>query len=348
MSHTLNKLKQSEVERGLRKPTKKSNSSQGLFIAFFVMTLIFFLVIINFRDVVFTEKQHPNLTETIASSRKSVSITAPSLKNSNETKIEQNVEKKAPKIDIIETAKVDLLRQQQTSYPFDPELLKNLEIKKDRRLSKEEIVEYMPKKNTSVSSYSQSLKQENKQQPESEKKLAAVPNINLPTTTPTENIPISSSSTAPVPAPTISPDIIQDKIKPEKNSISALVDSVSSEKKQTKIKQDNKIEVQKKDKSIETETLRGDNASNNKNQFYYDDQPVLWKDLSPQFKESMPKMKINGITFFEKEKDRYVIINMYKYQLDDVVEKGPTIDEIRKDSVIMFYKDKQFILPLDL
>jgi len=62
----------------------------------------------------------------------------------------------------------------------------------------------------------------------------------------------------------------------------------------------------------------------------------------------MPKMELNGISFVEKEEDQYVIINMNKYQVDDIVKKGPSIDEIRKDSVIMFYEDKQFSLPLRL
>ena len=238
---------------------------------------------------------------------------------------------------MIETAKVELFGQQKTSFPFDSELLGNLDFKKDRRLSKEELIKYIPEKNNSINVDSKSLKQENKNQPDLEKKLATIPKINLPTTTPSENIIATSSTTAPVPIliPTISPEINQDKTK----SISTLIDSISSEKKQTKVKEENKIEVEKSPE---------DNISNDKNLIYYDDQPVLWKDLSPEFKESMPKMKLNGITFFEKEKDRYVIINMYKYQIDDVVEKGPSIDEIRKDSIIMFYEDTQFILPLGL
>ncbi len=247
---------------------------------------------------------------------------------------------------MIETAKIELFGQQKTSFPFDSELLGNLDFKKDRRLSKEELIKYVPEKNNSINVDSTSLKQENKNQPESVKKLATVPKINLPTTTPSANIIATSSTTAPVriSISTISPEINQDNAK----SISTLVDSISSEKKQTKVKEENKIEVQKTDKNIEVEKSPEDNISNDKNLIYYDDQPVLWKDLSPEFKESMPKMKLNGITFFEKEKDRYVIINMYKYQIDDVVEKGPSIDEIRKDSIIMFYEDTQFILPLGL
>ncbi len=336
MSHTLNKLKQSEVDRGLRKPTKKK-SSQGILIAFFVLTLSFFLVVINFRDAIFTKKPHSTLTNTIASSSKPIPTAVLSFKKPNKAKIEQKVEKKDPEIEMIETAKVELFGQQKTSFPFDPQLLGNLNFKKDRRLSKEELIKYVPKKNNSINVDSKFLKHENKNQPESEKKLSTVPKINLPTTTPSENIITTSSTTAPVPIliPTISPEINQDKTK----SISTLIDSISSEKKQTKVKEENKIEVEKSPE---------DNISNDKNLIYYDDQPVLWKDLSPEFKESMPKMKLNGITFFEKEKDRYVIINMYKYQLDDVVKNGPSIDEIRKDSIIMFYKDKQFIFPLDL
>ena len=325
MSHTLNKLKQSEVDRGLRKPTKKK-SSQGILIAFFVLTLSLFLVVINFRDAIFTKKPHSTLTNTVASSSKPVPTTAPSLKKPNKAKIEQNVEKKDQEIEIIEIAKVELLGQQKTSFPFDSELLGNLDFKKDRRLSKEELIKYIPEKNNSINIDSKSLKQENKNQPDLEKKLATIPKINLPTTTPSENIIATSSTTAPVPE---------------------LVDLVSSEKKQAKVKKKNKIEAQNKDENVEIESLAENNDSNDKH-LVYDDQPVLWKDLSPEFKKSMPKMKLNGITFFEKEKDRYVIINMYKYQLDDVVEKGPSIDEIRKDSIIMFYEDTQFILPLGL
>ena len=343
MSHTLNKLKQSEVDRGLRKPTKKK-SSQGILIAFFVLTLSFFLVVINFRDSIFTKEPHSALTNTVASS-KLKSTTVPSLKKPNKAKIEQNVEKKDPDIEMIETAKVELFGQQKTSFPFDSELLGNLDFKKDRRLSKEELIKYIPEKNNSINVDSKSLKQENKNQPDLEKKLATIPKINLPTTTPSENIIATSSTPALVPALTIPPEINREDEKSENISITELVDSVLSEKKQAKVKQENKTEVQKKDKSVEIENLAEDNDLNDKNLFY-DDQPVLWKDLSPKFKESMPKIKLNGITFFEKEKDRYVIINMYKYQLDDIVKNGPSIDEIRKDSIIMFYKDKQFILPL--
>ncbi len=343
MSHTLNKLKQSEVDRGLRKPTKKK-SSQGILIAFFVLTLSFFLVVINFRDSIFTKEPHSALTNTVASS-KLKSTTVPSLKKPNKAKIEQNVEKKDSEIEMIETAKVELFGQQKSSFPFDPELLGNLDFKKDRRLSKEELIKYVPEKNNSINVDSKSLKHENNNKPESEKKFSTVPKINLPTTTPSENIIATSSTPALVPALTIPPEINREDEKSENISITELVDSVLSEKKQAKVKQENKTEVQKKDKSVEIENLAEDNDLNDKNLFY-DDQPVLWKDLSPKFKESMPKIKLNGITFFEKEKDRYVIINMYKYQLDDIVKNGPSIDEIRKDSIIMFYKDKQFILPL--
>jgi hypothetical protein len=311
---------------------------------FFCYDTQFFLVTINFRDTIFTKKPHSTLTNTVASSNKPKPTTVPSLKKPNKAKIEQKAEKKDTEIEIIETAKVELFEQQKTSFPFDPELLGNLDFKKDRKLSKEELIKYVPEKNNSINVDSKSLKQENKNQSKSEKKLTTVPKINLPTTTSSATIIATSSTTAPIPIPT---EINQDKAKSEKNSISTLVDSISSEKKQTKVKQENKIEAQKKDNSVEIESLAKNNDSNDK-KLFYDDQPVLWKDLSPKFKQNMPKMKLNGITFFEKEKDRYVIINMYKYQLDDVIKNGPTIDEIRKDSIIMFYKDKQFILPLGL
>lgn len=76
-------------------------------------------------------------------------------------------------------------------------------------------------------------------------------------------------------------------------------------------------------------------------------QPVLWQDLPSSYQKSLPEMEFNGIVFFEDVEDRFIFINMKKYGVDDVVETGPSIAEIRIDSAVMDYKNRRFILPLN-
>lgn len=251
MSHTLNKLKQSEIDHGLRKSSEiKPKYSQVLFIGVFVVILSCLLVTIKFRDVFFSEQQLSSSEKIIASSSKTI-VAVSSEKKQIKSKVAKKIEvkkqdnssgkkeKKDKEIEILKTNKVDLIDQQLAYFSNEPKIFDNVgykNIAKVQRISKEELIKNLPKKN------------------------------------------ISSVENQPSP-------------KQEK-------------------------------------------------------QPELWKDLSMSFKKSMPEMELNGITFFEKEEDRHIIINMNKYQLNDIVEKGPSIDEIRKDSVVMFYRNKQFILPL--
>ncbi|MEE9337120.1 MAG: general secretion pathway protein GspB [Methylococcaceae bacterium] len=73
---------------------------------------------------------------------------------------------------------------------------------------------------------------------------------------------------------------------------------------------------------------------------------ILWKDLSSSFKDSMPEMELNGIIFSKKESNRYVFVNMIKYHVNDVVESGPTIEEISRNFIVLHYENKKFTIPL--
>ncbi len=74
--------------------------------------------------------------------------------------------------------------------------------------------------------------------------------------------------------------------------------------------------------------------------------PILWKNLSSSFKDSMPEMELNGIIFSKKESNRYVFVNMIKYHVNDVVESGPTIEEISRNFIVLHYENKKFTIPL--
>ncbi len=74
--------------------------------------------------------------------------------------------------------------------------------------------------------------------------------------------------------------------------------------------------------------------------------PILWKNLSSSFKDSMPEMELNGIIFTKKERNRYVFVNMIKYHVNDVIESGPTIEEISRNFIVLHYENKKFTLSL--
>jgi hypothetical protein len=85
---------------------------------------------------------------------------------------------------------------------------------------------------------------------------------------------------------------------------------------------------------------------NNQSAFINQEQPTLWKDLDERFKMSMPDMKLNVVSFTEKKKNQYIIMNMKKYQLDEIINKGPSVEEIQKDAVILQYEGKRFMMSL--
>lgn len=88
------------------------------------------------------------------------------------------------------------------------------------------------------------------------------------------------------------------------------------------------------------------NNSSQKNNDALVEKPVLFSELSESMQNEIPKIKLNGIIFLENEDDRYVLINMIKYYVDDDVDFDLFIDKILQNSVVMSYKNKQFVISM--
>ncbi len=253
MSHTLKKLKQSEVDRGLRRdtPEKKSKSSQGLFIVFFVVILSSILVVINLRKESLPEQASLQKKVVVSAQRDTIEKkTKAKAKKQNPIKVTGQEDVVAPvlakkkenpqNIEIIkplETAQVDLTEQQQiaffmkNSHLIESEVISNVGLVAEKKVSKKEV----------------------------KKK------------------------------------VLYDNVQPA---------------------------------------------------FINQEKPILWKNLGERFKMSMPEMTLNVVSFTEKKKDQYIIMNMKKYQLDEIINKGPSVEEIQKDSVILQYEGKRFMMSL--
>ncbi len=68
----------------------------------------------------------------------------------------------------------------------------------------------------------------------------------------------------------------------------------------------------------------------------------LEHDLEENAPKAFPKIKLNGVIFLDDEKDRYVLINMEKFYVDDKVNVDLTVEDIKQDSVVMRYGSRQF------
>jgi len=116
---------------------------------------------------------------------------------------------------------------------------------------------------------------------------------------------------------------------------------------QTNNQQDSeKNSSEKSEQLINLATYASKQTSSKAKNASLNNKPVLWKELPSDVKSAMPKMNLNGVAFLDNEEDRYIFINMNKYQVGDDVDMGPSVVDIRKNSAIMRFKKRLFILTL--
>lgn len=65
-------------------------------------------------------------------------------------------------------------------------------------------------------------------------------------------------------------------------------------------------------------------------------------ELPSSFRRTVPDLKINVFVYTEKPDDRFIMVNMQKYQVGQQLESGIMIKEIREDSLVVEYKNKIF------
>lgn len=65
-------------------------------------------------------------------------------------------------------------------------------------------------------------------------------------------------------------------------------------------------------------------------------------ELSYEFRSSVPEFKINVYVYSEKEQDRFIMINMRKYQTGQEINNGMILKEIAMNSMVFEYKNQIF------
>jgi general secretion pathway protein B len=67
--------------------------------------------------------------------------------------------------------------------------------------------------------------------------------------------------------------------------------------------------------------------------------------LPDAFRQSLPKLYLDVHVYNDNPKDRFVLINMHRYQRGDILPAGPRVVRITRDGVVLSYHGRQFLLP---
>jgi general secretion pathway protein B len=62
---------------------------------------------------------------------------------------------------------------------------------------------------------------------------------------------------------------------------------------------------------------------------------------------NVPHMHLDIHVFSENPAERFVFINMRRYDEGQVTQEGPRIERIARDGVVMDYQGQRFFLPRD-
>jgi general secretion pathway protein B len=65
-------------------------------------------------------------------------------------------------------------------------------------------------------------------------------------------------------------------------------------------------------------------------------------ELDPDFRRTIPELKINVFVYSDQPADRFVMIDMVKYTVGDRIKESVTLKEIRPDSLVVAYNNRIF------
>jgi general secretion pathway protein B len=68
------------------------------------------------------------------------------------------------------------------------------------------------------------------------------------------------------------------------------------------------------------------------------------EELPPDFQSRVPPLKINLFAYGSRPEDRFVVINMGRYQVGDVLPPGIRLERIDEDSLTLHFEGKRFRL----
>lgn len=74
-------------------------------------------------------------------------------------------------------------------------------------------------------------------------------------------------------------------------------------------------------------------------------EPAYLSDMPYEFSLSVPYININVFVYTDKPEERFIMIDMQKYQEGQHISKDMKLHEIRPDSIVVEFKDEVFQIP---
>jgi len=105
----------------------------------------------------------------------------------------------------------------------------------------------------------------------------------------------------------------------------------------TLVKQPQPKKVKKNISELKSVTPKPDVIERNK-----ENDPPYLSDMPYEFRLSVPKLNINAFVYTQHPENRFIIVNMRKYQIGQKIKEEMELQEIRPDSIVVEFQDKVF------
>ena len=70
-----------------------------------------------------------------------------------------------------------------------------------------------------------------------------------------------------------------------------------------------------------------------------------YDSLTPDQRQGLPALHLDVHGYAEKPVDRFVVINLKRYRIGDVLAEGPTVKDILPEGAVLEYRGTLFLLP---
>jgi hypothetical protein len=73
--------------------------------------------------------------------------------------------------------------------------------------------------------------------------------------------------------------------------------------------------------------------------------PAATVDKLPDVRSTLPSLHLDVHAYASKPADRFVVINLHRYQVGDTLAEGPRVVDITPQGVVLEYQGSTFLLP---
>lgn len=140
-------------------------------------------------------------------------------------------------------------------------------------------------------------------------------------------------------------DMIDSERSPPENRPSTVIPEESVQAEQLPDSVD-PVQAQQPDERATQDTRvsqkKGDSTNKREPQINENDQAPMLSDMPPEFRRRVPRLNINVFVFADDPAERFVIIELKKYKMNQQIAEGLQLEDILSDSILVRFEGKAF------